>query len=128
MTRKNKDAETNGQIGAMKKLMDKNKGLALSFAVALALSNVGCLPSTKPDANTLVLEKEPADEAEREWGEEETNAAGTGNTWFYPGYMYSPYHYIGPIGGRATWTTPSTTSSSKAIGGYSQSRGNFAAS
>ncbi|NPV92990.1 MAG: hypothetical protein HPY50_19660 [Firmicutes bacterium] len=132
MSKKKKDPPKtdDNSVDTVIRLMTRNKGLALSFAVALAVANIGGITNEvmaaakAPDKNPMVLEKEKEkeqDEAEREWDVQNPESYGNYGAGYYGGYYYSPFHFIGSTNyGRATW---STSTSKKTVGGYSIFRG-----
>ena len=133
MSKKKKDPPKTDEnsVDTVMKLMSRNKGLALSFAVALAVANIGGITSEvmaaaakAPDKNPMVLEKEKekeGNEAEREWDVQNPESYGNYGAGYGYGYFYSPFHYMGSTNyGRATW---GTSTSKKTVGGYSIFRG-----
>ena len=126
MAKKRKDKTDQEQsIEQVKSLLTQNKGVALSFALALALSNFGVLPGIQAAgqmSNKTVLEKEKEKDqtqAEREWQEDEEQGYGSYNPGY--GYYYRPYMWSG-TSSRSSWVSQGSKKSSS-VGGYHISKG-----
>jgi len=110
----------------IKRLIPENKALAISLAIALALSGFGLSGTIAAidtqDLNTkkdmvLVQEKED-DSANREWETDEDQSYNYYGSGY--GYYYRPFNYTGNSFGRAAWSTPTV---GKSVGGYQIFRG-----
>ncbi len=124
---KKEENETQEEKNQLISLLSKNKAMALSFAVALALSNFGLMPDTLASgamSSKTVLEKEKeGTAAEREWQEEEE---GYGNYSPGSGYYYRPWIYTGSSGTRSTTWASAGSKKTSSVGGYHISKGSAA--
>lgn len=128
MSRRNNDLENQEDLQKPVNKVSKNKALALSFAVALAVSNIGLTPDTHAANamnNRMVLEKEQeGTEADREWQEEDEQGYSNYNPG--GGYYYRPWIYTGSSSTRSTAWVSSGTKKTSSVGGYHISKGSAA--